>query len=293
MLNFKKITLESADELRPYFENCRNRLCDFSIGGTVMWRNAFDMYYSVCDGALYMKMRLQDGRTAFTYPLGKKFAKTHGNLLEYCASSGEKLIFTSVSNEEKNEILRFFPNADVVFERDFSDYIYLREDLSSFSGKRYSGQRNHINRFLAENLVWSFDEIGKDNLPQIKEFFEKYNALTHKESFTANAERNGVREVLDNFEAYGFFGEALRVDDKIIGFFLCEAVFDTLIVHVEKCDRNINGAYQMLAKEEAAKYCTGELKYVNREDDSGDEGLRKSKLSYHPFCIAEKYTVTV
>ena len=106
-------------------------------------------------------------------------------------------------------------------------------------------------------------------------------------------ERNGVREVLENFGAYGFKGEALRVGGKIVGFFLCEAIYDTLIVHVEKCERSITGAYQMLAKEAAAKYCVGKLKYVNREDDSGDEGLRKSKLSYHPAFMGEKYTVTV
>ena len=49
----------------------------------------------------------------------------------------------------------------------------------------------------------------------------------------------------------------------------------------------------MLVMEEASKYCVGDLKYINREDDSGDEGLRTSKLSYHPFYIAEKYTVKV
>ncbi len=293
MLEFEKITLESAPILRPYLQKSVNRLCDFSVGGTVMWRNAHNIQYAIYEDALYMKLNVYDGKTVFTRPIGKPFAETYENLARFCAATGDKLVLINVSNEEKNELVRMFPEAEVVFERDFSDYIYLREDMASFKGKRYSGQRNHINRFMNENANWQFEEIGHHNLAEIKEYFEKYNAEIDKEALSAIAERDGVRDVLDNFDAYGFFGEALRVNGEIAGFFLCEAIFDTLIVHIEKCNRNITGAYQMLAKEEAAKYCVGELKYVNREDDAGDEGLRKSKLSYHPFCIAEKYTITL
>ena len=258
-----------------------------------MWRNAFCIQYAIYEGAFYMKLKLQDGRTAFTVPLGKPFRETYKNLVEYCSSTWEKLVFAIVSPEEKDEILNFFPEADVSYERDYSDYIYLGEDLATFKGKKYSGQRNHVNRFMRENDIWHFEEVSEANLPEIKAYFEKYNSENEKESLTAVAERSGVREVLDNFRAYGFIGEALRVNGEIIGFFLCEAIHDTLIVHVEKCERTVNGAYQMLAREEAAKYCIGTLKYVNREDDSGDEGLRKSKLSYHPAFMGEKYTVTV
>ena len=271
MLNFKKVTIESAALLRPYLSKSTNRLCDFSLGGTVMWREAFDMEYDIYDGALYMKMRLHDGRVAFTYPLGKPLKETYKNLLEYCSSTWQKLIFAIVSADEKDEILNFFPEAEVEYERDYSDYVYLGENLATFKGKKYSGQRNHINRFMHDNDIWNLEEISEANLPEI----------------------NAVYDALNNLDIYAFKGEALRVNGEIVGFFLCEAVYDTLIVHIEKCERNINGAYQMLAKEEAAKYCVGNLKYVNREDDSGDEGLRKSKLSYHPAFIAEKYTVTI
>lgn len=293
MLDFKKMELTSEKELRPYLAMSENRLCDITLGGTVMWREAFNTKYAVYDGALYMKMSLYDGRTAFTYPIGKPFGETYKNLSEYCEKENEHLVFCTVSKEEKDEILKFFPNANVNFERDFSDYIYLKENLSTFAGKKYAGQRNHIHRFMKEHDNWNFEIIDKNNIEEIKSFFDGYNAQNDKTSFTAVAERKGVYDVIDNLETYGFDGEALRVDGKIIGFFLCEALYDTLFVHIEKCERDINGAYQMLVMEEASKYCVGDLKYINREDDSGDEGLRTSKLSYHPFYIAEKYTVTV
>ena len=97
MIEFKKMTLDSTEIIRPYLMQSKNRLCDFSVGGTVMWREAFDMQYDVYDGALYIKMRLQDGRTAFTFPLGKPFKETHKKLLEYCSHTWDKLVFATAS----------------------------------------------------------------------------------------------------------------------------------------------------------------------------------------------------
>ena len=176
MLKFEKMTLESIEKIRPYLEKSENRLCDFSIGGTVMWREAFDMQYAVYEGAFYMKFRLQDGRTAFTVPLGKPLRETYGNLTEYCAYTWDKLIFSTVSADEKDELLNLFPKAEVTFERDFSDYVYLGENLATFKGKKYSGQRNHINRFMHDNDIWNFEEVNASNIAEIKEFFEKNKA---------------------------------------------------------------------------------------------------------------------
>ena len=73
---------------------------------------------------------------------------------------------------------------------------------------------------------------------------------------------------------------------------LCWAVC-CLFVHIEKANREVQGAYQMLVAQFAQKYAGGEVAFLNREDDTGDLGLRTSKLSYHPVALLEKYLVTI
>ncbi|MDE6511354.1 MAG: phosphatidylglycerol lysyltransferase domain-containing protein, partial [Muribaculaceae bacterium] len=68
-----------------------------------------------------------------------------------------------------------------------------------------------------------------------------------------------------------------------------------LYVHVEKASRAFEGSYEKINKEFAALMCARhpEIRFINREDDSGDEGLRKAKLSYHPVEILKKYNIAL
>ena len=66
---------------------------------------------------------------------------------------------------------------------------------------------------------------------------------------------------------------------------------DTFNVHFEKAEIDINGAYPMVCRELTRMVMQNhpDLRYVNREDDMGIESLRKSKLSYKPEFLLEKY----
>ena len=101
-------------------------------------------------------------------------------------------------------------------------------------------------------------------------------------------------EVLENHKKYNMLGGYLEVDGKTIGYSFGEIIGDTLFVHIEKADVSYHGAYQMLTNSFLREFAAGDsVKYVNREEDCGDEGLRKSKLSYHPVELIEKTTVKV
>ena len=164
-------------------------------------------------------------------------------------------------------------------------------DLSTFKGKKFNGQRNHINKFKSLHPDYSFVEITKDNLNDIKEFFKKFTDLREMNG-TETEESQKVLEVLDNFEIYKLTGYALKVGENIVAFSMGEVIGDVLFVHIEKADISYRGAYQMTVKEFASRF-ENMATLINREDDSGDMGLRTSKLSYQPCEILDKYTVEI
>jgi hypothetical protein len=63
-----------------------------------------------------------------------------------------------------------------------------------------------------------------------------------------------------------------------------------MVIHFEKGCPDYKGSYQAINKlflENDDSTC----EMVNREQDLGDEGLRKAKLSYHPVGYVKKYEV--
>ena len=65
-------------------------------------------------------------------------------------------------------------------------------------------------------------------------------------------------------------------------------------VHIEKAFAEVAGAYTIINRE-MVRYLKQKLPgllWINREDDTGDEGLRKAKLSYQPDLLVEKELAT-
>jgi hypothetical protein len=81
------------------------------------------------------------------------------------------------------------------------------------------------------------------------------------------------------------------VDEKMIAYTIAEALDDdSIVIHFEKGCPNFKGVYQAINQMFLERCCQG-FKIVNREQDLGDEGLRKAKLSYNPVAFLKKYTV--
>jgi hypothetical protein len=80
----------------------------------------------------------------------------------------------------------------------------------------------------------------------------------------------------------------IRVGGKPVAYTLAEAIdAATVVVHVEKGHPDHKGVYQAIH----SLFVSGlpeSVLWINREQDLGDEGLRKAKLSYNPAGFIQK-----
>lgn len=290
MLDFKPLKLEHIGLLRPFFHGCRCRTCDCTVGGTFMWRDYYRTEFAIEDGVLYLRTEIE-GRTAFPAPIGSREPEAYARILGYCEANGIVPEFCMVSEPRLPELEEILPGLEARSDRIWSDYLYSAEDLREMAGRKYSGQRNHINRFIRDNPDWSFEAVDAGNLAEARNFLSEYVGEHTKDSETLIEGDRKALEVLDNFDVYGLPAGILRAGGKVIGISIGEVVGDTLFIHTEKSGREYAGSYQMLVREFARAFAGDGVEFINREEDDGDEGLRKSKLSYHPVRLLAKYAV--
>lgn len=292
-LEFTKLELKHIPQIQPYFLRQKRRLCDCTIGSTLMWRDYFDNCFAIEDDTLVFRSRYLDGKYAFTFPIGKEPGRMLDRVEEYCRENGLDLEFCTVTPMDLETLKERWPDAQVEENRDWFDYLYESRDIVEFAGKKYAAQRNHVRRFERECPDWSFERMGAQHVEEVRAFYRELIEQRSKEGDTAREEEEKVFEVLDHFEQYAFLGGILRAGGKIVGISMGEIVCDTLFVHIEKADTSLSGVYQKLVQCYAQEFVTDEVRYINREEDVGDPGLRKSKLSYRPVKLLEKYTVRV
>lgn len=202
--------------------------------------------------------------------------------------NGELPVFWHTEGSRLNEFKEKYGNKYLFVEdRDSFEYIYLRCDLVNLSGKKYHSKRNHIRTFN-KNYDWHFELLNDNNKERIRNCAYKwYSSKEEHGDKTLAIEKEIINFLLDNYKELNIKGGCIVAGGNTVAFSLGyeinNQVFD---VCIEKALPEYAGAYSVINREFAKSV---EYKYFNREEDLGIDGLRKSKLSYHPIFLVKKY----
>ena len=291
MLQFKRLD-KDVSAIEKYLKQSTISFCDISLGIRYMWGDEFVIDYAVYNDTLIMKETSPDYKDAFYYPMGKDVTGALSAIEAYCKENFIPLKFCCLDNDTAAALSKRYHSVSIYNDRDWSDYIYDAEKFKTYSGKKFSGQRNHVNKFKKTYPNYKFKVIDESDFSRIKEFLKEFENKTEFLRWSEAVEQKKVYDFTLNMFKLKQLGGLLDVDGKVVAFSIGEIMSNTLIVHIEKALKKYDGVYPTMAQEFAKAFATDGIKFINREEDCGDNGLRISKLQYQPVEVKEKNFLT-
>lgn len=298
--NYHKVCEDDAQWAKPILLGANRVSCEYAFANIYMWSHIYHTEIADDNGVLVARSKSPDepdtSPYSYLFPVGNgDKAATVGKMLDEARKDKRTIQIFSVNEEDKAWLEENFKGVfKFEFSRDECDYVYSSEGLANLSGKKYQKKRNHVLRFLKENPNFSVEDITDDNIDEVRGFNNEWMRLYDNfEDEGKRKEHEAVDLVLKHYKKLGVKGCLIRTGGRIVAFSYGSPISDSVFcTHVEKALYDVNGAYNIINREFARRFCGG-YKYINREDDVGSEGLRTAKLSYKPEFLEQKYIATL
>ena len=290
MLNFQKITPQMRAEMEQYLLPL-GKSCEYTFTNLCIWGRQKATFR---DGYLMLFSQF-DRKNVYPFPAGSGDIRPVLDAIIHDAGvRGIPCCITGLSQDNIATLEQLYPGKfRFQCDRESFDYVYNIDDLADLKGKKYQKKRNHINRFRTLYPDWRVEPLSSENIPAVQEMVCQWYELRQQEDPTAsfNMEKLALDRAFKHYDALGLDGLALFDGDRVLAFSIASRLSsDTFDVHFEKARDDADGAYtainQAFAQYLREKY--PDIRYLDREEDMGLEGLRKAKLSYYPDHLTEK-----
>ncbi len=290
-IDFQKITTKDKEIFDRYLPDEFDRGCEFSFSNLYFWGN---QKYALVDNHIILFSQF-DRRSVYPFPIGQGNKKEIiDTIITDAKSRGIPCRIIGLSKKAEELLKDLFPN-EFAFHYDEGsfDYVYAIEDLANLKGKKYHGKRNHINKFLEENPGYTIEQLSDSNIDRAKEMVALWYEERKKTDPNGDyyEEELAIKKAFRDYKELKIEGLLLCIKDRVVAVAMGSQMNDsTFDIHFEKALPDINGAYAMINREFARwiqnKY--PHIKFLDREEDMGVEGLRKAKQSYYPHHMVEK-----
>ena len=291
MIDFQPLTLSDRERYEKYLLDGTERGCEFSFANLYLWGRQ-----RAAEVAGHLVLFSQfSRRTVYPYPVGTgdKTAVLEAIMAD-AQQRGIPCRITGLNQENMALIAEKFPDRFRFHcDRDSYDYVYDINDLADLKGRKYQKKRNHVNRFREVYPHYTVEPLGDANVEEVRSLTDRWYARKQQEDPHGDyhMERAALTKALNHYRELGMEGLVLRDGADVLAYTLGSPLSpDTFDIHFEKAHPDAEGAYPVVnwefARHLREKYPG--LRFLNREDDLGLEGLRKAKLSYYPHHLVEK-----
>ena len=298
-LKLEDFSQTNANLVKPFLLKADYAVTDNTVGCLFMWRKNAKTKVCIYKDCLILFESFDENTHAFRYPFslsGDLQAEEQAlKLIERYAQENQiNLNFSKLDERTLSKLVcRYKDRICITNSRYWRDYLYNADDLKFFKGKKYSGQRNHINKFKGLYPNFEVKIFTPDDSQRLKNFLDEFGEKYPKNSSIAKEELEQTREFVDYIETLGQLCAYIEIDGKIAAMSIGEVYGDCLIVHCEKAFYEYEGIYPLMVSEFAKLFAGESVKFINREDDSGDLGLRRSKMQYKPIELMDKMFISI
>lgn len=277
-------TLDDKPLLDGIFAELQPRISEFTFASIYLFREAHDYRLARIGATLVILGRRYDSAPCFLPPMGDDVPAALGRLFADGLSlygAGEEFVATYLAGSK----------AEIVADRDNFDYLYLREELAGLPGKRFRKKKNRVSYFVRRH-PHTVETFAPRHLESALRLLDEWRRVKgDSDSRSMALEAAATAEALLKADELGLHGVVIVVDGEVRAFALGERLNrETSVCHFQKADPFAEGAYQLVDREFNNLLFT-DCKWVNREQDLGEPGLRESKLSYHPVELVKKFRV--
>jgi hypothetical protein len=286
--DFAPLSLAQRSEIHQKLSSVSTGLSEFSFSGLFLFSERYNYRVSKLEDDALIISGLQpclnpgaERKQFFFSPCAippggilKELFKTH----DYWKNISESQLTTGKESLEEMGI-------EVLEDRDNFDYLYLRTELAELKGKKFHKKRNLVAQF---QKLYTHEEkpLTQETKPDVLEILKIW-----REKKGEDGDYAACLEALAWLEELDLKGFLLYIDGKPAGFCMGEIIAQGRIfaVHFEKGLDTYRGIYQFINRAFASSLPES-ITQINREQDLGDEGLRRAKLSYRPAGFVKKYT---
>ncbi len=287
MLEFRPIELGEQKEYRRILNQCAQICSDYSFINVWGWQELYGLKIARTKNLFWIRQTIP--YDVFWAPIGNW---KQIDWLEYTDILRGNT-FIRVPEILVNEWKKYFHRISEISEdRDQWDYLYLVQELIDLKGNRFHKKKNLFSQF-EKKYKYQFVELKEDWINEAENFqvdWCYYKDCDDKEILIK--ENKVILKVLEKWDSLeGVLGGGLVVDGNLIAYTIAEPLdSQSLVIHFEKGCPTYKGVYQAINKIFLLE-CAKRFKFVNREQDLGDKGLRRAKMSYNPCCFLKKFSV--
>lgn len=290
MLNFRKILPADRDALHAHFYQAKGHGSEYSFVNLYLWG---DQRVAFADGTplilsrfgtWYSYLMPQNANRESTIALLREDAQERGIPFRLFGLLPEEMAWLQA---RCREAFSYYPT------RNSFDYVYDINRLAELHGKKLQAKRNHCNRFEETYPDYRVLPLTKELLPRCAAFaerwYDEHTQANPNSDFTG--EQAALSKALSHFDELHMVGILIETTDGDVAFSMGNRIReDTFDVNFEKALAQVNGAYPLVNREFARRIRAAcpEIRFLNREDDMGIEGLRRAKESYFPDLLLEK-----